>query len=330
MQTLHYDIMLYILILSDTIDNLIATNKCFNMLGNNEYTWFCKYKYKYPDKTRKLLLWKDSYKYESCTKWNIYDVNGLKSWEVMDIDHNMIIPINKYPKDDEYIHPGLKIKGTKSSIVTECITDNIVTECITKDNFEKEPYKTLIGNEILNKDNFISRKQTPVVKNFKHINYINSNVCTKLKKKKLTLELINLAKKQGLILSAKNPYKIHYLYEIVNIWKNNKTLFYISKEYHIYGSIYTIIDALRDMNIDDTNIQNVVNNLVTYYNYFDPPHKDWIESELNTIYPEFSSLTFYYEISKLYIVKYIIFIVKFIFFIILGKKKMTFYKIKKM
>lgn len=267
------DIILNILIHTDPIDNLLLVNKRLYIFGNNEYVWFCKYKYTYPNKIRKLLLWKDSYKYESCSKFNIYDMNGLKSWEIMDLRLNMITTIDKTIKDNEYIHLGLQIKGGREEVekyvnVEQCVTSELLIE-------------------INNKNNFLSRKQTPVVKNFKRLDIINNNVYPKLKKKKLSLELIDIARQQGLILSAKNPYKVHYLSNIVNMWNKDKTLFYISKTYRIYGSIYTIIDALRDVGVGDDEIQNVVNNLVTYYNYLYDPHKDWIKEELEKSYPNF-------------------------------------------
>lgn len=273
MNDINDDILLNILIVTDVIDNLLLVNKRIYIFGNREYIWYCKYSYRYPEKVRKLLLWKDCYKYESCPKFNIYDMNGLKSWEIMDLGLHMITSVNKTVKENEYIHLGLQIKGTREEIekyvsAEQCSTSELLIE-------------------INNKNIFLSRKQTYVVKDFKHISTIGNNVYPKLKKKKLSLELIDIAKEQGLILSAKNPYKVHYLTNIVNMWNKDKTLFYISKTYRIYGSIYTIIDSLRDMNIGDDEIQNVVNNLVTYYNYLYDPHKDWIKEELEKSYPKF-------------------------------------------
>jgi len=188
----------------------------------------------------------------------------------MDIDNDIIVSVNKSLVN---LHLGLKICSKNIFGITNKVV--VTDDC------------KALEIELKNKDLFLSRKQTPVVKHFKCINYIDNDVYPRIKKKKLTLELIDLATKQGLILSAKNPYKIHYLSEIVNIWKNDKTLFYVSKEYRIYGSIYSIIDGLRNINLSDQEIQNVVNNLITYYNYLDYPHKDWINDDLLAKYPEY-------------------------------------------
>lgn len=272
MNIVHDDIIINILIFTDPIDDLQSANKRLYLLCNKEYVWYCKYKYKFPNKVRQLLLWKDAYLYETNLKW-IYDVNKLESWELMDMDNNMIISVNKTLTN---FHLGFKICGKNiENILNTFGITNI------KDNYDA------LQIEIVNKDRFLSRKYTPNVKNFRQLNYIDNEVYPRLKKRLLTLDLIELARKQGLLISAKNPYKIHYLSEIINIWENDRTLFYISKEYRIYGSTYSIIDALRNIYLLDDEIQNIVNNLVTYYNYMDDSNKDWINTELNTKYPEY-------------------------------------------